>query len=357
MIPARKKWNVRTADTARLCGIIPSSMLREMAQRASGALRERTLRTLEHSERLRGQRDMLAFLGAVAVTTPPGARRRTVYDCDHDTRLPGKRVRGEGDPRGKDSAVNEAYDFSGATYDFFKKVYGRNSVDDRGMRLDSSVHYGVDYDNAFWNGMQMVYGDGDGEIFQRFTKAIEVVGHELVHGVVQYEAGLNYRGQPGALNESFADVFGVLVRQWKLKQSAAQADWLIGAALFTGEIKGAALRSMKAPGTAYNHPALGKDPQPAHMKDYYTGSADNWGVHINSGIPNRAFYLAATAIGGQAWEPAGHIWYDALCNRLRPDSNFKAAAKATIDSAGLVCGNGSKEQQAVKTAWEQVGVL
>lgn len=339
------------------CHIIPSSLLRELAQRATGPLRDRALRTLEHSERLRGQRDLLAFLGAVAVTTPAGEKRRTIYDCEHETRLPGKLVRGEDGPRTKDSAVNEAYDHSGATYDFFKTVYGRNSVDDRGMRLDSSVHYGVEYDNAFWNGMQMVYGDGDGEIFERFTRSIEVVGHELTHGIVQCEAGLYYHGQPGALNESFADVFGVLVKQWKLKQTASKADWLIGAELFTKKVKAAGLRSMKAPGTAYDDPNLGKDPQPAHMKDYYGGSADNGGVHINSGIPNHAFYLAAMEIGGQAWDPLGRIWYDALCNRLRPNSDFNTAARATIDTAGQLCGPNSKEQQAVKAAWKEVGVL
>lgn len=339
------------------CQIIPNYILRELAARGHSKLREHALRTIEQSERLRGQRDMLAFLGAISVATPPGTKRRTIYDCQHETKLPGKLVRGEEDPATNDRAADEAYDYSGATYDFFKSVYGRNSIDDRGMRLDSSVHYGVNYDNAFWNGMQMVYGDGDGEIFQSFTSAIEVVGHELTHGIIQCESGLIYYGQAGALNESFADVFGVLVKQWSLKQTAAEADWLIGAGLFTKNVKATALRSMKAPGTAYDDPNLGKDPQPAHMNDYYKGKADNGGVHINSGIPNRAFYIAATQIGGYAWDPAGRIWYDALCNRLRPTSDFRSAAKATIDSAGALCGPGSKEQQAVRSAWEQVGVI
>src|SRR5262249_11119905 len=155
-----------------------------------------------HSERLRGQRDMLAYLGAVALTTPTGAKRRSIYDLAHGTQLPGKLVRSEGDPRSKDRQVNEAYDSSGVTYDFYRQVFGRNSVDDRGMRLDSSVHYYHAYDNAFWNGAQMVYGDGDGVIFQRFTKCLDVIGHELTHGVTQFEAALAYHDQPGALNES-----------------------------------------------------------------------------------------------------------------------------------------------------------
>lgn len=339
------------------CEIIPSFVLREMAERAHGRLRECALRTVEQSERLRGQRDMLAFLGAVSIATPPGTKRRTIYDCQHEFKLPGKLVRGEEDHPTGDRAADEAYDHSGITYDFFRSVYGRNSIDDRGMRLDSSVHYGVDYDNAFWNGMQMVYGDGDGEIFNSFTAAIEVVAHELAHGIIQYEAGLVYYGQSGALNESFADVFGVLTKQWKLKQTAAEADWLIGTDLFTKKVKATALRSMKAPGTAYDDPSLGRDPQPAHMKDYYKGRDDNGGVHINSGIPNHAFYLAATKIGGYSWEIAGRIWYEALCNRLRPTSDFRSAAKITIDIAGALCGPGSREQQAVKSAWEEVGVI
>src|SRR5262249_13419300 len=208
-------------------------------------------------------------------------------------------------------------------------------------------------DNAFWNGMQMVYGDGDGVLFQRFTKSLDVVGHELTHGVTQYEAGLSYSGQSGALNESFSDVFGSLVKQWKMKQTAAQADWLIGAGLLARGVKGKALRSMAAPGTAYDDPNLGKDPQPANMKDYYKGSDDNGGVHINSGIPNHAFYLVATTLGGNAWNRAGKIWYDTLINQLRPNSSFTDAANATIASASKLFGARGDEISAVKSAWRE----
>ncbi len=160
-----------------ICTIVPSHMLRHLARHGPELLRERMFETLQLSERLRGQRDMLAFLGAVALVTPTGTKRRSIYNLNHGTRLPGALVRDEGDPKTKDRHVNEAYDYSGATYDFFKKVFGRNSVDGNGMRLDSSVHYSRDYDNAFWNGAQMVYGDGDGVIFVRFTKCLDVIGH------------------------------------------------------------------------------------------------------------------------------------------------------------------------------------
>jgi Zn-dependent metalloprotease len=222
--------------------------------------------------------------------------------------------------------------------------------------LDSTVHFGVDYDNAFWDGQQMVYGDGDGQIFERFTKCIDVIGHELTHGVTQYEAKLVYRNQPGALNESMSDVFGSLVKQYVLKQTADKADWLIGQGLFTKNVQGVALRSMEAPGTAYDDPQLGKDPQPAHMKDFVRTMEDNGGVHINSGIPNHAFYVVAKEIGGYAWEKAGKIWYVTLRDRMRSRSSVHRAAVLTFEVAGELFGAGSNEQKAVRTGWAEVGI-
>lgn len=338
------------------CSIVPPYLLEHLAEHGSERIRRCARRSQLETARLRGQRDLLAQLGAVAVTTPTGGKTRTVYDAKHGTKLPGQQVRAEGEARSKDRSVNEAYDYAGATYDFFRTIFSRNSIDDRGMRLDASVHYSTDYDNAFWNGLQMVYGDGDGALFERFTKCLDVVGHELTHGVTQFEAGLEYQDQPGALNESMSDVFGTLVKQWKLKQDATEADWLIGAGLFTKQVNGVALRSLKAPGTAYDDPQIGRDPQPAHMKDLYHGKDDNGGVHINSGIPNHAFYLAATTLGGNAWDEAGRIWYEALTTRLRPTSDFAAAAKATIDAARQLYGSTSEEQAAVTDAWAAVGV-
>jgi len=340
--------------------------MRGLVENGNVKQRSHALSTMLGSQRLRGQRDMLGALGAVALMTPAGERRRTIYDSQEQPQLPGKLVRGEGAAKSKDVMVNESYDYSGIVYDFYSKVFGRNSIDDRGMRLDSSIHYREDpseaFDNAFWNGTQMIYGDGDGVTFDRFTKCLDVIGHELTHGVTQYEAGLAYHGQSGALNESFSDVFGSLVKQWHKKQTAAKADWLIGAGLLGKTIHGVALRSMKAPGTAYDDPHFGgKDPQPATMRDYVkladTGAGDNGGVHINSGIPNHAFFLVAIQLGGYAWERAGKIWYDALCNRIRSNSNFKTAAQATLASATSLYGGTSAELKAVKSAWQEVGVL
>src|SRR4030066_1456 len=272
-----------------LCFIIPPHMLKEIAMRGSSQQQRCAWESLTLSEQVWGQSLSLSVISAIG-NTATGTRRRTVYDAGHGYTLPGRLVKSEGSSKGSDKTVNEAYAGAGLTYDLLKKFFGRNSMDDRGMRLDSSVHYGKDYDNAFWNGQQMVYGDGDGELFNRFTIAIDVIGHELTHGVTQYEAGLGYQGQSGALNESMSDVFGSLVKLYRRRQEARDAYLIIGTGLFTRNVNGTGIRSMKDPGSAYDDPVLGRDPQPGHMKDYVKTTEDNGGVHINSGIPNRAFY-------------------------------------------------------------------
>jgi len=336
-----------------VCFVIPPHIFDKLSQ--SPQHRELAMRALAVSARLRGRRDVLSqFASALAV--PAGAIRRTIYDAQNQTDLPGTLVRGEGDNPGADVAVNEAYDYAGDTYNFYMNAYQRNSIDDRGMRLDSSVHYDQQFDNAFWDGRQMVYGDGDQVIFDRFTKCLDVIGHELTHGVTAATAALNYHGQSGALNESMSDVFGSLVKQMKLGQTADQADWLIGQGLLLPNINGVAIRSMKDPGSAYDDPQLGKDPQPGNMADYNNTTADNGGVHINSGIPNKAFYLTAKQIGGNAWEKAGKIWYVTLTQRLQPTSNFQDAANQTLEVAGTLFGQNSPEQQAVAAGWSGVGI-
>lgn len=339
---------------AAVCSIVPPHILRNIAERGDAQQRERAQLTLEQSAHTRGERQALALGAALVVSA--GEKRRTIYDARHKRSLPGRLVRGEGDPATHDAAVNEAYDGSGKTYDFFSKVCGRKSIDGRGMRLDSTVHYGVDFDNAQWNGRQMVYGDGDGELFNRFTASLEVIAHELTHGIIQHTASFDYRDEPGALSEHFADVFGVLVRQYSLRQTAARADWLVGAGLFTKKVRGVAVRSMKAPGTAYDDPVLGRDPQPSHMRDFVVTDYDNGGVHVNSGIPNHAFYRVAVALGGKAWEVAGKIWYRALTRKLRGDSRFQDCADATHEAAGELFGRGSEPQNAVAAGWKAVGI-
>lgn len=271
-------------------------------------------------------------------------------------------MRAEGQDATGDESVDEAYDGLGATWELYHQGFSRNSLDDAGMELIATVHYGQDFQNAFWDGEQMIFGDGDGVYFQSFTNAVDVIGHELTHGVVQYTAGLIYLAQPGALHESIADCFGAMVKQRLRGQSAEEADWLIGEGLFTDRVQGVALRSMKAPGTAYDDPVLGKDPQPASMADYadlpHDEENDNGGVHVNSGIPNRAFYLAATGIGGSSWEGAGPLWYDALTSSGLPkDADFATFAAATLEAATARHGGESTQRAAVAEAWRAVGVL
>lgn len=346
-----------------------------MTESADPQIRRRAIVDLAQATAVCAVRDMARVMPSLLATPSPSCcRDRLIYDARGRDDLPGKLVRREGEKRSRDPAVNEAYDYSGATYDFFRELFDRNSLDDAGMSLISTVHVaeadGRGYqamNNAFWNGSQMAYGDGDGIVFGRFTQSLDVVAHELTHGVQAFTSNLVYRGESGALNEHFADVFGVLVRQWheagqgggngtssRGEEKAVGRSWLIGAELLVPAETRRAVRDMQHPGTAFvEDPILGTDPQPSHMKDRYTGAADRGGVHINSGIPNRAFVLAAEAIGGEPWETAGRIWYDAMLE-LGSRADFAEAARVTTriarDDHGAAVG------RAVRAAWKAVGV-
>jgi Zn-dependent metalloprotease len=271
-----------------------------------------------------------------------------IHDAKNGSTLPGALVRSAGGAEVADVSVNEAATGISETLALYRD-YGRSSYDGKGATVVGSVHYEKDYDNAFWDGTQLVFGDGDGTVFGRFTKPIDVIGHELSHALTELTANLTYQGQSGALNESISDVFGACVKQRHLGQDAASADWLVGEGIFVPGIDGRALRSMVAPGTAYDDPKLGKDPQVGDMADYVDTTDDNGGVHTNSGIPNRAFALAAKAIGGQTWSGAGQVWYDALTSGLAADTDFAGFAAATVTAAG-------DHADAVKEAWTTVGV-
>ena len=386
------------------CGIIPPHLLQQIARAGEEAQAAAAERTLAVGHRVVGSREVRAarpsrprfpragaglipphlqqrmagappetdraaaagmpgVAGAPGMAATPGAAvRRRIFDARQGTALPGALVREEGQASPGDESVDEAYDGLGATWDLYDQAFSRDSLDDAGMELIATVHYGQDFQNAFWDGEQMIFGDGDGVYFESFTDAVDVIGHELTHGVVQFTAGLIYVAQPGALHESIADCFGAMVKQRLLGQSAEEADWLIGEGLFTERVQGVALRSMKAPGTAYDDPVLGKDPQPASMADFadlpHDEANDNGGVHINSGIPNRAFHLAATGIGGTSWEGAGQIWYQALtASGLPKDADFATFAAATLQVAADRHGEDSAQQAAVAEAWRRVGVL
>lgn len=339
--------------------IIPPYLLRHLAESADDSVAARAESTLRVDQTFRSDRRAVAAQATFRPTaiTVAAAPNREISTAKNARRLPGTVVRREGEAATGDAAADEAYDGFGATWALFHDVYGRNSIDGAGMTLAGTVHYDKGYDNAFWNGERMVFGDGDGEIFGRFTASLEVIGHELTHGVTESTAGLIYQGQPGALNEHVSDVFGVLVKQHSLGQDATTADWLVGADLLLPGVAGVAIRSMISPGTAYDDPRLGKDPQPDHMSDFVTTSDDNGGVHINSGIPNRAFALAARAIGGQAWTAAGQIWFDVLTGAdITARTDFATFARLTVAAAAARFGSDSAQHDAVRDGWVTVGV-
>lgn len=305
-----------------------------------------------------------ALVGPAATDEPhdpsaaPLQLKRLAYDAKGTGNLPGTLARAEGAGRTTDRQVNNVYDGIGITLKFFHTVFGRNSLDDKGGNAAATVHFDnepqnpLGYNNAFFNGTQFAFGDGDGIIFDHFADSLDVVAHELTHAITQYTAGLRYSRQSGGLNESISDVFAALVEQWHFNQTAADADWLTGQNLFPVAIKGSALRDIANPGTAFNDPILGRDRQISHFSQYN----DNLDVHFTSGIPNRAFYLAAIGFGGHAWEKAGKIWYATLTDsRIKPTATFKEWADVTVDQANKLFGISASI--IVRNAWVAVGVL
>jgi hypothetical protein len=286
-----------------------------------------------------------------------GQPRRIIYNAHNTTRIPGDVARKEGAPPTGDAAVDEAYDRLGDIYSFFWKVFKRDSIDGKGMTLQATVHYDKDYDNAFWMGKQIILGDGDKKLFNRFT-SIDIIAKEFGNGLVQFATKLNYWGESGALFHSIASVLAVLVKQYQLKQTAIRADWVLGAELLTPKVNGIGIQSLANPGAAYDDRHLGgKDPQVSHMDNFVKTESDNGALHINAGIPNRAFYTVATTLGGYAWEKAGRIWYEALHHKpLKPESTFGDFARITCTTARRIYGLRSDEAQAIQRGWKAVGI-
>ena len=336
------------------CSIIPPDLLYQIIKEGTSEQKDRAIHTLELSGSLRTQRSILAGMhggGNLLRVAGHQQKRRIVYDANHEDdifSLPGEPKRYEDTQDTGDRDVDSCFHNTGLVYDFYREIFMRNSMDDNGMAMHSSVHFGIDFDNAVWTGNQMVYGDGSDLLFKKGSVAsnLTVTAHELTHGVTDYEANLVYRGQPGALNEHMSDVFAIMCDQWVNKHTVDQSSWLIGADIL---VEGHALRSLKEPGTAYP-----SDKQIGHMQDYHTGMR----IHYSSGIPNKAFYLTCKEIGnnGYSWEKAGRVWYFALKDRLREYSKFQDAADITFDIAGTLFGKDSKEQRAVYKGWEDVGI-
>ncbi|WP_340615698.1 M4 family metallopeptidase [Xenorhabdus entomophaga] len=339
--------------------LIPPFVLEQISNDCDECTNQYVSKTLDHVYHLMSATVEEDLLHQEDKVESDDKLNRTIYDAKNKEEFPGEELsRSEGMPEDKDVAVNEAYEYLGKTYEFYKNIFGRNSLDNKGLKLVATVHYGNNYLNAFWSRKQMIFGDGDGKYFNRFTSAIDVIAHELTHGVIESEADLYYFYQSGALNESIADVFGIMVKQYVKNQKASESDWLLGQGLlgpkFNPENKpDVALRSFIHPGKAFSG-----DKQVAHMDQYkdLPFTVDNGGVHIYSGIPNKAFYLVATELGGYTWEKAGKIWYQTLLDkRLYPDADFEDFAKLTIENAEELF---DKEiSDIVSNSWKQVGIL
>lgn len=387
------------------CSIVPSYVLKDIADSDNVTEDVRLIAAKSlghiaaiHEARTSAQGKDLGPSAAVGTTFAAGPTpkplHRKIYDAQqHDIdRLPGTLVfedSGIGQQSAKlprDKSARNVYVHFQKIFDFYLTVFKRNSYDDKGANLGISVHFdgdpGFGYDNAFWlpdprpSHSQWAFGDGDFVLMDNFTKILDVSGHEFTHAVVEYTGILPYWYQSGALNESIADVFGSMIKQYFAPdghQKAEDADWLVGEGIWKRP-GGRALRDMENPGKAFDISRVTKDRQPAHMDNYedLPSSEDNGGVHINSGIPNRAFVLAAKALGGFSWEVAGKIWYASLTDpKLRnlfirngvpiddthPSEQtrhtFNFFANLTIEHAQAHSANAVT---AVKNAWKAVGL-
>ncbi|KAI0451311.1 metalloprotease [Xylaria acuta] len=350
-------------------GIVPDILLKHIAESedVDEDTRANAKHDLEHIVGIQGKYQQAQGIAAeqktlTALSAPATAKAtyRAVYNAHNDQneeKLPGTVVRVEGQKAVGDEAVNQAYDNAGNVLSFYLDIFNWKSIDNKNENVISSVHFGKNYENAFWDPEinQMVYGDGH-DFLGNFTNAVDVIGHELTHAVTEHTSPLDYTGQSGALNEHVSDTFGVMVKQRVQNEKADEADWLIGEECLMPGIKGVALRSMKAPGTAYDDPRFGKDPQPDNFKDYEATDDDNGGVHLYSGIPNKAFYLSSVAFGGYSWEKAGKIWWETMSSgQIPPKCTFIQFADATVDKAEELFGDDAAA--IVRKAWNEVGVV
>jgi Zn-dependent metalloprotease len=341
------------------CFIIPAKVLQKFSRdkKLSSKERQAFSDTAKFEKEWRKAREFRTTVTLSAQKLLPSALKAVgaappavpVFDCRHHNTLPGVPITNPG--ASPDQTCKNAFTETTAVAKFYQTVFGRNSIDNGGMTMISSIHYSVKYNNAFWNGSQMTYGDGDGNIFIDFTKGNDVIGHELTHGVTQYSLGLAYENQAGGLNESISDVFGSMFRQWQAGQDVSHADWLIGKEIMgPGAIARGytCLRDLSNP--AAKHCLA---PQPTKFSQY----KDGMDPHDSSGIPNFAFYKAAKAIGGNSWDIAGKIWYKAVTGfGPTPNMTMKQFAARTRSLAGSLFKTKPAVKTAVDKAWKAVGL-
>ena len=282
------------------------------------------------------------------------AKNRELHNLNGGTSLPGPLARTEGQAANSDVIVNNNYDRLGTVYDCYLTLFGRDSFNNAGAKMISSVHYSNNYVNAFWNGTQMVYGDGDGVNASNLANSLDVTAHELTHAVTEYESNLTYSGESGGLNESMSDIFGNVCEWFRDGRVVSANTWKVGEDVWTPNTAGDALRYM-------NDPV--KD---GVSKDFWVSGVGSADVHYTSGISNLAFYLLSQGgthprgkstinVTGIGIEKAAQIFYRANANILTASSNF-AAAKTATEQAASQLGYTAAEQASVTAAWNAVGV-
>jgi len=339
------------------CFIVPPSVLKALSmgqgvQPHDAAIFRESFAETQRLRMIREGHRMASLIGRRSLPTAASAHEpeEHLYDCRHRSTLPGRMV---ADPEHGGEAFKTVFETTGKVASFYRTVLGRNSVDSQGMDLVSSLNYKRNYQNAFWDGQQMVYGNGDGHIFVDFWRSPDVIGHELTHGVTQNESGLQYEGESGALNESLSDCFGAVFSQWVAQMPASEdKGWLIGPGIMGPDAvaKGfTCLRDMVDPGAKHC-----LSPQPDSY-DHFNPAGD---VHENSGIPNKAFAVFARIVGGNAYDAPIKVWYTACTGgRLSSHATFADFARSTIAVADAWTGPERVAlAQAVRQAWREVRV-
>ena len=268
------------------------------------------------------------------------ARDRRTHDANNGFNLPGTLIRNENSGASGDGPVDAAHDHAGISYDYFDQEQGRDSWDGNGATVSSTAHYSTNYDNAFWDGQNLVYGDG-GFVFIPLSAALDIVAHEFTHAVTERTAGLIYAGESGGLNEATSDIMGAVVESYSIGWTVNGDTWLVGENAM--QQAGSALRSMSDP------PSDGVSID--HYSDYFNGID----VHFSSGIANKAFYLMESDAALDI-QQAADIWFRALDTYMTPSTTFEEARGATEQAAEDLFGAGSPQQQAVSDAWNAVGV-
>ena len=339
------------------CFILPKDVLDRLSHDKTLTIEQRKslADTARVSDALRNVRVQAGLLTNVSqsigahLTALATAPKVAVYDCKQTQTLPGSSI--PSPATSKDATCKRAFSETTQVAQFYKQVFKRNSIDNAGMTMLSSVHFGVNFNNAMWNGTQMLYGDGDGKIFVDFTNGNDVIGHELTHGVTQHSLQLSYTNDAGGLNESISDCFGSMFRQWQANQTVTAADWLIGKDIMGSVAKAKGYTCLRNMANPADKKALA--PQPTQ----YSQVTPGMDPHYSSGPPNLAFCVACKTAGGKSWETVGQVWYSVLTGSgPHPAMTMKDFANRTRQVAAQMFGTKPAVGAAIDKGWKTVGL-